>query len=211
MRRYQRRELNNRSFFVICALIAILLAINIVINISLRPVIFDMAREHASVKIYELINDAVYGVMDDENMGYSQFVTLVYNNAGFVTSCEYDYTLVNRIKITCQSKLINELESISSAKLKIPIGNAFGDINAQGKGAKIRVKLQSASVPKIEIISLFETCGINQTKHEIRLRITVDASVYLPPKKSGFSCTQEYVIAQTIIVGDIPEGYAVLG
>lgn len=211
MRRYERVKLHNRSFFVICALIALLLAVNIIINVSLRPIIFDIASQYASVEIYELINYAVSDVMDKADVDYSEFVSLTHNDSGFVTSCEYDYSLINKIKLDCSKTLLEELEDLSSSKLKIPLGNAFGDINAQGKGAKIRVKLQCKTVPTIEIISLFESCGINQTKHEIRLKITVDAKIYLPPGADGFTCTQEYVLAQTIIIGDIPSGYAVLG
>ena len=68
--------------------------------------------------------------------------------------------------------------------------------------------MSESAVPDIELLSTFESLGFNQSRHEILLRITADVTVYLPPRSSAFSVTQDYVIAQTVIIGDIPSGYA---
>ena len=77
------------------------------------------------------------------------------------------------------------LEKLKSSKIKIPLGSLTGDLNLSGRGP-----------------------GISTVKNEIIVTVTVDSEIYLPPDRAEFRCTQDFVIAQTIIVGDIPSGYA---
>ncbi|MBQ8623519.1 MAG: hypothetical protein IJ424_03975 [Oscillospiraceae bacterium] len=192
-------------------LISFLIAATLLVNISLRPVISDMASQIGRQNISLLVNETVFEVLEQDFFDYSSFVKLKYNSMGFVTSVEYDYKTINRLKLNCQELLLNNFAKLGNTKVKIPFGSLLGDLNASGKGPSIKLRLSQSAVPEINIISTFESVGINQTRHEIRLVITAYAQLYLPPKMSDFSCTQEYVLAQTIIVGDIPQGYVTLG
>ncbi len=207
MRRYKLKTSENRKFFAICTFMCILIAISIIINILLRPVIFELASQAGKQNLSSVINSSVYEAIDKNKYDYDSFVNLRYNDQGSVTSVEYDYSTINKLKLDCSGILLDKLKSLGNTKLKIPFGSLIGDLNASGRGPNIRIKITQSSVPEINIISTFESVGINQTKHEIRLVICAYGQIYLPPEKSEFSFTQEFVLAQTIIVGDIPLGY----
>ncbi len=210
MRRYPKNSDNRRSFLITCILIIVLIILSVIVNISLRPIIFDMAEQAGKYAVYETINDTVAQLFSDREIDYSGFVKLVYNDGGYVSAVEYNYNAVNRLKMECSESLIHNLSELKSSKVKVPIGSIFGDINGQGRGPKLKFKISQASVPDVDIVSVFEACGINQTKHEIRLIIGASAQIYIPPEMASFSCKQEYILASTIIVGNIPEGYAVI-
>ncbi len=207
MRRYKFYASENRKFFALSTLICILIAISLAINFSLRPVIFEFASQIGKQNLSSAINSSVYEAIDKNKYDYDSFVKLRYNEKGSVTSVEYDYSTINKLKLECNQILLDKLKSLGNTKLKIPFGSLIGDLNASGRGPNIKIKVTQSSVPEINIFSTFESVGINQTKHEIRLVIRAYGQIYLPPKKSEFSFTQEFVLAQTIIVGDIPLGY----
>lgn len=207
MRRYRNRTRDNRHFFAICALICVLIFLSITVNLSLRPVISELAIQVGRQNISSIINSSVYQALGENEYNYDSFVSLKYNDDGYVTSVEYDYSAVNKLKIKCNEILLDKLKNLGNTKVKVPFGSLLGDLNASGRGPNIRIKIAQASVPQINLISTFESVGINQTKHEIRLVICAYGQIYLPPEKSEFSFTQEFVLAQTIIVGNIPSGY----
>lgn len=211
MRRYAKKSRANREFFLLCLVFSVLIAVTLIINFSLRPVISDMACQFGRQNVSLVINDTVFDVLESDNFDYNSFVKLKYNSMGFVTSVEYDYKTINKLKLNCEQLLLDNLAKLGNTKVKIPLGSLLGDLNTSGRGPSIKLKISQASVPEINIISTFESIGINQSRHEIRLVISTSAQLYLPPQKSEFSLTQEYVLAQTIIVGDIPQGYVTLG
>lgn len=210
MRRYNNKKPQKKRFIVACIVIVIAIILSIIINISLRPIIFDMAQQYASYAVYDLINDAVSELIKETDFDYNRFAKLTYNDSGYVTSVGYDYAQANYLSLSCSKLLVNKLSKLKAAKISVPLGSTLPDLNTQGRGLKIKLKITQASVPDIHIVSTFEECGINQTRHEIRLIISIDAGLYIAPQKCDFNCTQEYILAQTIIVGEIPSGYVVV-
>lgn len=210
MKRYSKNNRQKKSFLIACIVIVILIILSIIINISLRPIIFDMAKQYASYAVYDLINETVTELLENGDFDYSNFAVLTYNDDGYVTSVGYDHGQTNLLKLNCSDLLVRKLAKLKSAKFTVPIGTTIPDLNTQSKGINIRLKITQASVPSVHIVSSFEECGINQTKHEIRLVIGVDAELYIAPEKYAFSCSQEYILAQTIIVGEIPNSYVVV-
>ncbi len=210
MRRYHRNSKEYKGFFVIAFVVICLIIITVIINLSLRPIVSDMALIRADAEISEVIIQTVNEVLDDSSFKYSDVVSLKYNSQGFVTSVKYDYENINALKLNCQQKLLDKIEKLGNTKLRIPFGSVFSELYSSGKGPCLRIKLSAASVPKIDVVSNFNTIGINQSVHEIRLIICAKTQIYLPPNVYENTSKQEFILAQTIIVGDIPEGYATL-
>ena len=207
LRRYKRKSKYNIQFFIFCTIISLLICISILINISLRPIIHELAIQVGKQNVSFIINDTVSELIENNSYSYDSFVSLNYNDSGYISSVEYDFSSINKLKLDCNKILLNKLKNLGNTKIKIPFGSLIGDLNASGRGPNIRIKLAQVSVPDINVISTFESVGINQTKHEIRLVICAYGQIYLPPEKNEFSFTQEFVLAQTIIVGNIPSGY----
>ena len=203
-----RRAPRHKVLIVIIAVIVGLILIMIAVNSSLKPVVMTMAEQYGSRAVESAVNEAISDVFDAESVEYSDIVTLSYNDSGYVTAAEYDSAKINRLKAMISEALGRNLEKLKSSKIKIPLGSLTGDLNLSGRGPGISVKISQVSVPDIQIVSNFESVGINTVKNEIIVTVTVDSEIYLPPDRAEFRCTQDFVIAQTIIVGDIPSGYA---
>ena len=49
--------------------------------------------------------------------------------------------------------------------------------------------------------------GINQTKHQIKLDVVVDIDVIMPWQTISTQVVSEILIAETVILGDVPDTY----
>ena len=183
----------------------------IFINSALKPVIMNMAEQYGKASVAKTVDASVSEVFDNEDICYSDLVKLTFSESGFVTAVEYNSAEINKIKLALSNSLVSSLEKLKVSKIKVPIGSVTGNAYLSGRGLSLRLRIMQSSVPVIEVISSFESEGINTVLHRIIVRVTVESEAYLPPRKVSFSLTQDFVIAQTIIVGDIPSGYADIG
>ena len=203
---FKEKVAKDRRFFVICAILAALILILNITNRRLKPIGFELAKAYGSDAVVKIINDSVSEFFEAGDVGYSDLVRLRYNNTGVVTSIEYDAAEINRIKIACTEELSKNLAKLRSSKVRVPIGSLFGDVSLSGRGPSISVRLSTKAVPNIELLSTLDSAGLNQSRHEIIMRVTVEAALYLPPDTESFTVTQDFVLAQTVIVGDVPQG-----
>ena len=52
--------------------------------------------------------------------------------------------------------------------------------------------------------SNFSQAGINQTLHQLTMVVSVDVAILVLGQTSNFTVNSEVVVAQTVIVGDVP-------
>ena len=89
----------------------------------------------------------------------------------------------------------------------MPLG-AFTGVEAwAGFGPKVNLKIIPISNVECRFVSKFEEAGINQTKHSIYLKIVADISIILPSKTRNFASLTEVLIAESVIVGAVPDTY----
>ena len=60
-------------------------------------------------------------------------------------------------------------------------------------------------------VSDFQQAGINQTLHQLTMEVSVDVAVLVLGDTSGFTVTSEVVVAETVIVGDVPDTFLQTG
>ncbi len=196
----------DRRFAAVCAALIILILIAGAVNKSLKPIGFRLAKAYGSDAVISEVNDCVSDYFEEADVGYSDLVKLRYGPSGMVTAMEYNAGEINRIKLGCLEKISKRLEKFHAAKIKVPVGSLFGDVSLSGFGPGVTVRISAKAVPNVELISRVESAGVNQSRHEIIMRVTAEVSIYLPPQTDSFTVVQDYVLAQTVIAGDVPQG-----
>ncbi len=76
-----------------------------------------------------------------------------------------------------------------------------------GRGPKIPIKIIPYGSISAQVENVFAEAGINQTRHQIMMIVTANLSVVLPNKRINTSVKAQVNIAETIIVGDVPNAY----
>lgn len=207
---FGEKALKDRRFIVISAVLVILILLTFLINRSIKPISFELAKAYASESVLEIINESVRDYFDGEKVEYSDLVRLRFAPSGMVTAIEYDSAAINRVKIGCSERLAERLKKFKTAKIKVPAGSLFGDMSLSGEGPSVTVKVAVKAVPSVELMSSLDGAGVNQSRHEIIMRVTADVSMIIPPRTESYSVIQDFVLAQTVIAGEVPQGSIVI-
>jgi hypothetical protein len=93
----------------------------------------------------------------------------------------------------------------------IPLGSLFLPELLSGKGPEVPVKILSIRNSDATFESSFSHAGINQTMHQLRMCVIVDVSVLVLGKTITFPVSSDMVIAETIIVGTVPDTFLQTG
>ena len=99
------------------------------------------------------------------------------------------------------------MQSLGKDGIKIKIGTFTGVPFLLGKGPAIGLKLIPISIVGSNFKSRFESVGINMTKHSLCLYVDVHISMVLPIKSHEFRTVNEILLAESVIVGKVPEVY----
>jgi sporulation protein YunB len=96
--------------------------------------------------------------------------------------------------------------------IKIPIGNAVGGVIFTGRGPSFTVKILSVASVQTRFTNSFENAGINQTRHKIMLEVSAVINLYVPgTRETTTTVTTLVEVAETVIVGQVPNVYADMG
>ena len=71
----------------------------------------------------------------------------------------------------------------------------------------VALQLRPVGLVKTKIINQFDEAGINQTRHRIQLQVTVDMLSLLPGYRISSQAQCNVILAETIIVGLVPDAY----
>ena len=104
--------------------------------------------------------------------------------------------------------LINdEILAMTTDDLGIPLGSLFLPEIFSGKGPVIPVEILSIRNSDASFSSAFTEAGINQSLQQLNMHVSVDVTVLVLGETKSFTISSQVVVAETIIVGDVPNTY----
>ena len=80
-----------------------------------------------------------------------------------------------------------------------------------GKGPVIPVRILSIRNSDAVFASDFSQAGINQTLHRLNMQVSIDVAVLVLGQASSFTVNSEVVVAETVIVGEVPDTFLQTG
>lgn len=206
LKSHKNRKL--KKFKIIFSLILIISLIAIIFTDSeLRPILTDYSKAKANIVINNLINQTVYNLLDEEGIEYNGICKISRNSDNVVSSVEIDTVKVNLIKTNIISKVQQIISEKEDIVVSVPIGTIFGSDYLVGRGPNITVKMQMGSAVFSDIVSSFTSAGINQTLHQITLKVDTNVYLVMPWYRSSTVVTTNFILAQTVIVGNVPDAY----
>lgn len=173
---------------------------------NMNPILINMAEARARQLAVEAMNEAIAGVMTSSTT-YSDLMNVFTDETGRVTMLEANALTMNDIASRAALAAQKRLDAVAGQGVSIPLGSALGIGLFSGSGPQIRVSVVPVGSVTTRFVTSFETAGINQTRHEISLEATVLMRIVIPAKASSVSVSTYVPIAESIIVGDVPESY----
>lgn len=199
----------NRMLFArLFVVFALLLAVFLVLDSRLRPVVTTMAQYQCRVVSVLAMNEAVMEELSRIPDVEETLVRVEKAPDGTVSAIEIDSVEVNRLKARLTDAVANRLLSVPRQEVGIPLGTLLGWQLMAGRGPNVPLQIVPASFVESTIVDTLETAGINQTQHRVLIRFTVEMSAILPGYATGVTVENEVCVAQTLIVGEVPQFYA---
>ena len=173
----------------------------------LKPRIISISQSFAENAVSTIIDEEVKKLMLEEFLSYDKITIITRDASGRVTSVSANSVLINNFANDLDIKIGNRIDRKNLIENKVYLSSLIGSELFSGMGPKVPVRFQPVSVTHADITHSFEAAGINQTIHTITLLISVDIEILLPFAHSFLSVVSETPIAQTLIVGTVPQAY----
>ena len=174
--------------------------------IFLKDISCRIAVSDASDIVTVQINNAIAEIMAEGNYDQDSFVDFQKNAAGEVTAISSNMARINALSAQILDRVIGATEN-RTLNVEIPLGNLTGVSLLMGRGPKVPVKIIALTSSHVEFSNNIVTAGINQTKHQINLEVLVDIDILIPWATENARVATEVLIADTIVVGQVPETY----
>lgn len=159
----------------------------------------------------DLINDAIDAQIRDGNIQYDRIVYFEKDLDGRITALKTNMTEVNRLKTAILNLINDEILALDTTELGVPIGSLILPEILSGKGPQIPVRILSIRNSDASFHSNFTEAGINQTLQQLTMEVSVDVAVLILGRTNHFTVASQVVVAETIIVGQVPETFLQTG
>ena len=173
--------------------------------------IIDLAKTKVVNATSDLINDAIDRQIESGNIRYDRIVYFEKDLDGRITALKTNMSEVNRLKTDILNLINDEILSIDSSELGIPLGSLVLPELFSGKGPGIPVQVMAIRNSDASFSSYFTEAGINQTLQQLTMNVTVDVSFLVLGSTRSLSVSSQVVVAETIIVGQVPNTYLQTG
>ena len=179
-----------------------------VVNSLIRPMLLEVAVSEVSDVVSVTVNKTIAEKMADGSINYSDLVTFEKDGNGRITALITDMARTNALRAEIANEITLKLSDKDETRIFIPVGNFFGSALLSGRGPRISVNIISVTNVDTGFSNVFTSAGINQTRHQIMLTISIDLTILIPGCYTTVHIPTEMCVAETVIVGEVPESYA---
>jgi sporulation protein YunB len=97
------------------------------------------------------------------------------------------------------------LKAIRGEIIYIPLGQAIDSHLLANYGPRIPVRLVPIGRVNTNVIDVFESAGINQTRHKVYLDIHAEVTVVIPFVSSVIEVVTSVPLADNVYIGAVPD------
>ena len=191
--------------------LAIVIACFAVLDQRLRPVITTMAQYQCRVVSVLAMNEAVMNELAASPDMTGRLIDMQTTEDGSVTSISVDSGALNEMKSRLTEAVAKRLMDLEKQEISIPLGTLLGWQLLAGRGPDVRLQVIPASFVQATTENELVTAGINQTQHRVIVHFTVEMSAILPGYSTSVTVENDVCVAETLVVGEVPQFYAVTG
>jgi len=192
-------------------LLAAIVVLFLVFRSRYRDVIRELAETQVKNTTSDLTNDAIAKQIADGIIQYDRIVFFEKDLDGRITALKTNMSEVNRLKTDILNIINDEILALDTSDIGIPLGSFFLPELLSGKGPAIPVHILSIRNSDASFSSNFVQAGINQTLHQLIMLVSVDVAILVLGQTGNFSVTSEVVVAETVIVGAVPNTFLQTG
>jgi len=197
-------RLRLHTLALLLILVAIVAGFCAVLEKRVAPQVQALAETAARQQAAQAISAAVEQVLTEEQVTYERLVGYGAEESG-VRAIRTNAVEINLLRGKINDA-VEKAVTLRRARLKLPLGALLGSNLFAGAGPNVTVPLTMAGSALSDIRSDISGAGVNQTMHRILMDLRVTLSVILPGGAASSEIELTVCLAETVIVGSVPQG-----
>lgn len=173
----------------------------------LSILISEIAENTVKSKAAIIVSNAIYEEIENNDITYDKLVSFEKDQSGRITALKTNIIEINRLKSKLSVKILEALDNMDTAELEIPLGSVIGGEMLSGKGPGIKIRVVPVGSIESEIVNEISSAGINQSRHQIMMKVQTNLTILTSITGLSTSIETYICIAETVIVGDVPDSY----
>ncbi|MBQ3110927.1 MAG: sporulation protein YunB [Clostridia bacterium] len=190
-------------WYILFALI-VFVVIFIWVNIKVRPFVISVTQGYAENIASNTLNRIIDEAMRENEYN---FVNVIRDSGDRVVAVTMNSADTNLFMTRISIGLKNRIADMDEIEARIPLGNFLPYPFLAGLGPKVPVKFLVLASTAVTAEESFLSKGINQSLYTLSLKVVTDVGIYIPAMHSSVRVENQVPIAQTIIVGSVPDSY----
>lgn len=172
-----------------------------------NPIVIEATRHAVYSLSTSAVSDAIYSVLNEENITYNDLVNVEYDDGGNVSIISLQTVKLNLIARKFYQVAQVYLDNMGKQGIDVSLGMFTGIPFLSGVGPKINLKLISIGAMTSTFESSFSSAGINQTNHCVYINLYASVSMILPAYSAMVDSVTQMLVAESVIIGKVPEVY----
>ena len=206
--RWRRKTLRQ---VLLLSTLSVVVCFILFLKLRLSPLVKELALARVENKASNIINDAIEEQLKENDINYDSMVAIEKTVYGEVSALRTNMAEINRLKTEVLSTVDSLLLDLDVEEVGLPLGSLIFPELFSGSGPKIPVKVLSVSNSDADFRNVFSEAGINQTTHRIMMDVKVYMTILTPAGTENVEAISSVVVAETVIVGNVPQTYVDVG
>ena len=201
----RKRILYARKLTDITIIITIAFIVVVIVCKAIGPVFDTLCKDEAKGLATLITNKEATSVMGKYN--YTDLFSIEKDEHGNILMIKSNIFPINEIISSIPIKIQEDINNQGRDNIKIALGTFTGIKLLAGRGPNVNVRITSVGNVETDLKSEFYSQGINQTLHRVYLQINCEINILTPFKNMQEKITNQVLIAENVIVGQIPSSY----
>ena len=198
-----KRKINKLNIILIFFIILVI--INLLVIKAISPVFNKLCEDKAKGVAILICNTNTSECIKQYN--YSDFIIIHMDDDKNIRMLEANMKNINLVISNITEKIQKEINNSQNEELYISSGSFTGVSLLSGRGPKIPIKISTIGNVNTQLKSEFFSKGVNQTIHRLYLKINCEISILTPFNTINEEINNQFIIAENIIVGNLPQTY----
>lgn len=204
--KHEQRSISFKKYLIIFLGVSIIAFISFIYIFDkiIASTVLLVADSEMQAKTVDVINKNIVEVYS-KNFNYEDLINIEKDENGNINMLKADTIKLNDLATEVSIKSQEDIKEIGSIGVKMPIGYITKNNVMSYWGPSITVKMEPIGRVEVDYESIFESAGINQTRHKIFVNVKTDLKIILPLQYKEVQVVNEIPVSDTVIVGKVPE------
>lgn len=206
MKHYSKAQTKRYKSFIVI-IIALFIVFNLLLTLfdkKVMPSVLNISETMMRAEAIKTINTVSVEVFDEET-SKKDIVKIERDKNNKINSISADTIVLNKLSSEIAIRCNERLEELGAKGIEVPLGWMTDKSVYYNLGPKITIEMEPLGNIESSYESVFESAGINQTRHKIYLNVKAKIKIIIPMYTKEFDVDAQIPLSETIIVGEIPD------